>query len=83
MLTSMDFLAFFDSAWTGPGVLTGVALMVITRCLVWFTDLRRAEARADRLEKIVWELLGATKDLTIQAEATNEFLTHLPTGERE
>jgi hypothetical protein len=55
-----------------------VALMVITRRLVWHTDLRRAEARADRWEGVALKLLGVSEKLTVSAEVASAVLSTLP-----
>lgn len=72
-------------------VLWVCAWLVITRRLVWHTDLAKAEAqfardlaaantRADRWEGIALTALSAAERLTVHAEVTNEVLTSLPTS---
>lgn len=63
---------------TGTGVLVAVAILVITRKLVWYTDLRKVEKREERWQGIALQALGVADKLTIQAELTNEVLTRLP-----
>lgn len=67
---------------TGPAALVLVAMLVITRRLVWHTDLTKAEKRADRWEGIALDALSAAEKLTVHAEVTNEVLTKIPTPPR-
>jgi hypothetical protein len=75
--------------FTGTGLFLAVAWMVITRRLVWHTDLQEEKADAEKLlasavkERDEWKgialsLLGVTEKLTIQAEVTNEVMSRLP-----
>ena len=75
---------------TGAGAVLIVAWLVITRKLVWHTDLEKAEQAADKIlgkaerERDEWKnislsLLGVTEKLTVQAEVTNEVMSRIPT----
>ena len=59
--------------WTG-------AWLVITRRLVWHTDLAEVKAQRDRWEGIALTALSAAEKLTVHAEVTERVLTNLPTG---
>ena len=63
----------------GVIVLWTVAGLVITRRLVWFRDLEKAEKRGDKWQELALQLLGATETLAEAAEVTTEVLTSLPT----
>jgi len=62
----------------GIVVLWTVAVLVITRRLVWHTDLKKAEKRGDKWQELALRLLGATDTLAQAAEVTTEVLTSLP-----
>lgn len=64
---------------TGPAALSLVAVLVITRRLVWHTDLAKVEAQRDRWEAIALTALTAAERLTVHAEVTEKVLTNLPT----
>lgn len=66
------------SELTGTGILVVVAILVITRKLVWHKDLRQVEKRAERWEGIALTALGVADKMTVQAEVANEVLTRLP-----
>lgn len=68
---------------TGYGALIVVAVMVITRKLVWHADLAKAEARADRWEGIALQALSTAEKLTVQAEVTNSYLKKIPDPAKE
>jgi hypothetical protein len=74
---------------TGVGTLVIVAWLVITRKLVWHTDLSEEKTEAanvlqgvkeerDEWKHITLQLLGVTEKLTVQAEVTNEVISRLP-----
>ena len=63
---------------TGTSVLVIVALLVITRKLVWHKDLKEEKDRSKRWEGIALDALGVADKMTVQAEITNEVLTRLP-----
>jgi hypothetical protein len=74
----------------GVGTLILVAWLVITRRLIWHTDLTSAKGDSDKTlgkcekERDEWKhialsLLGVTEKLTVQAEVTNEVMSRLPT----
>jgi hypothetical protein len=63
---------------TGPAMLSVVAVLVITRRLVWHKDLRRVEAERDRWRAFALRTIGATEMLAEAAEVTTEVLTSLP-----
>lgn len=64
---------------TGPVALSLIALLVITRRLVWHTDLKD-----ERADKVMWRdlslrLLGVAEKVTDQAEVlTSEVVTGPP-----
>jgi hypothetical protein len=75
---------------TGIGVVSVIAWLVITRKLIWHTDLQDAknegridlgkvEKERDEWKRIALSLLGVTEKLTVQAEVTNEVMSRLPT----
>jgi hypothetical protein len=75
---------------TGIGVVSVIAWLVITRKLIWHTDLQAAkdegridlgkvEKERDEWKRIALSLLGVTEKLTVQAEVTNEVMSRLPT----
>lgn len=61
---------------------TAVAVLVITRRLIWYKDhlreLARAEKRADRWEGVALQLLGVSEKLTVSAEVVSAVLAKLP-----
>lgn len=79
----MNLERLLVSDYTGPGILVLVALLVITRRLVWFTDARKTEADRDYWRSMALDLLGVTEKLTVHGEVTNEILSSLPNGEGE
>lgn len=54
--------------YSGTVGLTLIALMVISRRLVWYTDLRRAEARADHWQEVALKALGVSEKVVTTAE---------------
>ena len=61
-----------------------LAFLVITDKLVWHTRLRRAEARADRWEKVALDALKAGAQAGIKAaEVTVDVVSALPDPERD
>ena len=54
--------------YSGLAGLTLIALLVITRRLVWYKDLQKAEKRADRLEELLFRTLGASEKVITTAE---------------
>lgn len=68
---------------TGYSSLIVVAVLVITRKLVWHTDLEKAEARSDKWEGIALKALGTAEKLTVQAEVTNAYLDKIPDPAKE
>jgi hypothetical protein len=76
---------------TGIGVLSIIAWLVITRKLVWHTDLETFKTESagelkgvkeerDEWKRITLQLLGVTEKLTVQAEVTNEVMSRLPSS---
>lgn len=63
---------------TGPAALSLVAVLVITRRLVWHTDLKKEVARGDKWEGIALRALGVAEKMTVHAEVTNEVLAAIP-----
>lgn len=63
---------------SGPAALVIIAVLVITRRLVWHTDVEKLERDRDKWQQIALQSLGVADKLTVQAEVTNEVLTHLP-----
>lgn len=60
-------------------VIIFVALLVITRKLVWHTDLKKAEARADFWENRAWEAIGLGAAAGVRAaEVTAKVVSSLP-----
>lgn len=73
---------------TGTGVMVVVAWLVITRRLVWHSDLEDArqeaadrikslEDKVDKLQGLLYVALGVATKLTDATELTNEVLTKL------
>lgn len=67
----LDQLGFF-------GVLATGALLVITDKLVWHTRLKKAEARVERLEAMLWDSIGVSSRATETAEVTSQLVQNLP-----
>lgn len=63
---------------TGPAALAVIAVLVITRKLVWHKDLQKVEERAEKWEGIALTALGVADKLTVHAEVATEVLTRLP-----
>lgn len=64
--------------------LSAVALAVITDKLVWHTRLKKAEARADRWEKIALDALSAGAHAGVSAaEVTADVITAFPQTVRD
>lgn len=74
----MTFEGLPISEITGTGILVLVAILVITRKMVWHTDLDKAEERTKRWEDIALSALGVADKMTVHAEVTNKVLKHLP-----
>lgn len=62
-------------------VLIVMALLVIRGYLVWHTQVDKAEARADRWEKIALDLLISAKAGVAAAEVTAAVVSHIPDPE--
>jgi hypothetical protein len=59
--------------YSGPTIMVLVAILVITRRLVWHTDLKKVEARLARLEELLWVSVGITERTTdVLADAEEE-----------
>ena len=85
----MDFYGLALGEITGTAAFILIAVAVITRKLVWHTDLdkevarcertkQEETARADKWEKLALDMLGVAEKLTKTAEATNEVLQQIP-----
>lgn len=80
VLTGVNLADIMDGAgWIA------IAILVITRKLIWHTDLRKeekktakAESEKAELQRLVYVALGVAEKLTVAAEATNEVLTRFP-----
>lgn len=57
--------------------------LLVTDVLVTGKRLRRAEARADRLEEKVWSLMETASVAVTAAEVSSEAIRHLPDATRE
>lgn len=69
---------------TAAGVLMLVAFGVITDKLVWHTRLKKAEARAERWEKVALESLAAGALAGVKAaEVTVDVVSNLPDPARQ
>lgn len=63
-------------------ILSVVAISIITDKLVWHTRLRRAEARADRWERIALEALSTGAKAGVRAaEVTADVVAAIPDPE--
>lgn len=60
---------------TGPAALSLIAVLVITRRLVWHADLTRERERGDRWEATALRALGVAEKMTVHAEVASEVLT--------
>lgn len=60
---------------TGPAALSLIAVLVITRRLVWHSDLTRERERGDRWESTALRALGVAEKMTVHAEVASEVLT--------
>lgn len=76
----MEFFTFdFLDSSIAVSVLVMVALCVITDKLVWHTRLKKAEARADRWEKVALEALTAGAQAGVKAaEVTADVVSAMP-----
>lgn len=67
---------------SGTSLLVLVAMLVITRRLIWHKDAEKNEAALteDRnyWRGVAMKLLGVTEKLTVQGEVTNDLLNKLP-----
>ncbi len=72
-MTIGDWVVPFENL-TGYGAIIVIAVLVITRKLVWHTDLTKAEERADRWEEIALKALGTAEKLTVTGEIMNKYL---------
>ena len=61
---------------TGPAALSLIAVLVITRRLVWHADLTRERERGDRWEATALRALGVAEKMTVHAEVASEVLVH-------
>ena len=59
-------------------ILFAVFALMATDVLVTGRRLRKAEARADRLEETVWALMETASVAVIAAEVSTEVIRHLP-----
>lgn len=78
----MDFLGaslpYLDRLGAA-GVVVGFAVLVITDKLVWHTRLKKADARADRWEKVALEALTAGAQAGVRAaEVAVDVVSALP-----
>ena len=55
-----------------------LSALLVTDVLVTGRRLRKAEARADRLEEKVWSLMEIASVAVTAAEASTEVIRHLP-----
>ena len=81
----MDFVTadLLDTVGTSVVILL-VAWAVISGKLVWHTQLEKAEARADRWEKVALEALALGAQAGIKAaEVTADVVSSLPDPARE
>lgn len=85
-MTPGDFLPSLEVAdrITAVGIIIVFAIFVITDRLVWHTRLERAEARADRWERIALDALATgAKSGVRAAEAAVEVVSNIPDPNRE
>lgn len=68
---------------TGPAALSLIAVLVITRRLVWHTDLREVKTDRDYWKGIALRALGVAEKMTIHAEVASEVLTSAATPAAE
>lgn len=80
MLLLIDGLPLAPAISTSFGiiVLWACAWLVITRRLVWHTDLAEVRAQRDRWEGIALTALQAAERLTVHAEVTEKVLSSIP-----
>lgn len=77
-LGSISSLDGLDRIGAVTTVLT-IAFLVITRRLVWHTDLKKAEKRADFWEDKAWEAIGVGAAAGVRAaEVTAKVVSSLP-----
>lgn len=74
----LEWLSTHGDQASGVTVLLIISILVITDRLVWHTRLKKAEARADKLERMLFELMGIVKPTKVALETTTEALTKLP-----
>lgn len=66
------------------GIIMLVAFLVITRKLVWHTDLKKSDARADFWEAKAWEAIGVGAAAGVRAaEVTAKVVSSLPDPAKE
>jgi hypothetical protein len=63
---------------TGPAALSLIAVMVITRRLVWRSDMQEVKADRDWWRDIALRSLGVSEKMTVHAEVANEVLAAIP-----
>jgi hypothetical protein len=63
---------------TGYGSLIVIAILTITRKIVWHKDLDFERRRADKWEGIALRALGIAEKTTVHAEVTNALISKLP-----
>lgn len=61
--------------FSGTAGLIVIAILVITRRLVWHADLTRERERGDRWEATALRALGVAEKMTVHAEVASEVLT--------
>ena len=59
-------------------ILFTLSALLVTDVLVTGRRLRKAEARADRLEEKVWSLMETASVAVTAAEVSTEVIRHLP-----
>lgn len=77
-MTFVDTLLASAADYTGPGILALVAMLVLTRRLVWHTDLQKVEKDRDEWKDMALRSVGVAERTTISAEVTAQALSSLP-----
>lgn len=78
----MDDLGTIANALGGLGALTVVAWLVITRKLIWHTDMDREVKRSERLERLLFDALGVVEKAADAADGTATALDKLTEAAR-
>ena len=66
-------------AYDGPTAVSVIAVLVITRRLIWHTDMDEVKTERDEWKDMALRGLGIAEKTTAYAEVATEVLTQRPT----